>query len=140
MKITTQADLTKAAKTLMDHMDKLKELHKAHGEHMEKAFEGMKTKHEQMGDNIDKCMKAAKDAGAGEQPEEGEKAAPAGELGKAAQEQIAALAKQVADLTAAMSKIPAADQGVNSGAAHAIVKGVFAELLPAAATADNRAA
>ena len=93
MKITDQAGLTKAAKTIHDHLEKCMEMHKAHGEHMEKAFEGMKAKHEQMGEHIEKCMKAANAAMEGDEPE---KAAPAGDLAKVEDPRVADLQKAVA--------------------------------------------
>lgn len=104
MKITDQAGLTKAAKTIHDHLSKLAEMHKAHGEHMDKAHEAMKAKHDQLGEHIDKCMKAAKDAAEGEEPE---KAAPTGEVNKAVADELETLKKSIADLTAKLATTPA---------------------------------
>ena len=112
MKITDQAGLTKAAKTIHDHLEKCMEMHKAHGEHMEKAFEGMKAKHEQMGEHIEKCMKAANAAMEGDEPE---KAAPAGDLAKVEDPRVADLQKAVADLTELVKKMPANTTIPNSG-------------------------
>ena len=118
MKITDQEGLTKAAKTIHDHLAKLDEIHKAHGEHMKKAHEGMEAKHEQLGEHIEKCMKAAKDSMEGEEPE---KAAPTGEMSKAAVEKFEALEKQLADLNELIKKTPAAE-AVATGAAADVKK------------------
>jgi len=79
MKITDQAGLTKAAKTIHEHLEKHMEMHKA----LHEKLEGQLAKdhpilksHQAMMDHCEKCMKAAKDAGAGEDGEsEQEKAA-----------------------------------------------------------------
>jgi hypothetical protein len=95
VKITDQAGLTKAAKTIEDHLENLKEKHKTHGEQMEKAHEAIQKRHEAFGDHIEKCLKCAKDAAEGEEPEAAEKVA------KAADEKFAALEKALTDLSAA---------------------------------------
>jgi hypothetical protein len=128
MKITDQAGLTKAAKTIHDHLERLEEMHKAHGEHMKKAHEAMEAKHEQLGEHIEKCMKAAKDSMDGEEPE---KAAPSGDLAKT-NAQIEALAKTVSELTEKLSKMPAKEPP-HTGA-EGVVKTAptgFEDLLPA---------
>ena len=132
MKITDQAGLTKAAKTIHDHLSKLAEMHKAHGEAMDKAHEAMKAKHDQLGEHIDKCMKAAKDASEGEEPE---KAAPTGEVNKAVTDELDALKKSIADLTAKLATTPAV-QPPNTGAGgpqlvekSATISADFAELV-----------
>lgn len=73
MKITDQAGLTKAAKTIHEHLEKHMEMHKA----LHEKLEGQLAKdhpilkaHQAMMDHCEKCMKAAKDAGAGEETEE----------------------------------------------------------------------
>ena len=104
MKITDQAGLTKAAKTIHDHLEKLSEMHKAHGEHMEKAHEAMQAKHEQLGEHIEKCMKAAKDSMEGDEPE---KVAPSGDANKAVTDELAELKKSLAELTAKLATTPA---------------------------------
>ena len=111
MKITDQAGLTKAAKTIHDHLAKALEMHKAHGEHMDKCMKAMSEKHEAMGDHIEKCMKAAKDAAEGDEPE---KTAPAPELAKSVAEDPAfiALQKQLTDLTAKLAATPAPAQNL----------------------------
>ena len=82
MKITDQAGLTKAAKTIAEHLDKHMEMHKALHEKIEGALakdHPIMKAHAAMMDHCEKCMKAAKDAGAGEEHEEteAEKAAKA---------------------------------------------------------------
>ena len=103
MKITTQEQLTKAAKTLVEHIGKLQEVHKAAGEHMKKAHEAVEAKHEAVGEHIEKCMKAAKDAAEGEEPEEAEKVAADPAVAKKLDE----LEKSIAALTDKLSKTPA---------------------------------
>lgn len=105
MKITDQAGLTKAAKTMMDHLEKHMEMHKSHHE----KLEGMLAKDhplvkssQSMMDHCEKCMKAAKDAGAGDEPEEAEKVAPvagAGALSKAEREEFDALKKSTGEIS-----------------------------------------
>ena len=82
MKITDQAGLTKAAKTIGEHLEKHMEMHKALHEKIEGALakdHPIMKAHAAMMDHCEKCMKAAKDAGAGEEHEEteAEKAAKA---------------------------------------------------------------
>lgn len=114
-KITDQASLTKAAKTLHDHLEKHMEMHKALHEKMEgtlsKEHPIMKA-HQSMMDHCEKCMKAAKDAGEGEEPEEAEKSTPPVELAKspeftALSAQVAELVKQNKELMEKMAKTPA---------------------------------
>lgn len=117
-KITDQASLTKAAKTLHDHLEGLKEKHDAAGEHMKKAHEGIAAKHEAVGEHIEKCMKACKDSMDGEEPEKaatvelvksGAWMSPA-DVSKALEPILAELAtmkKANADLTELMKKTPA---------------------------------
>ena len=107
MKITTQEQLTKAAKTLEEHIGKLQEVHKTAGEHMKKAHEAVEAKHEQVGEHIEKCMKAAKDAAEGDEPEEAEKAAKA-QADPAVAKKLDDLEKSIAALTEKFSKTPAA--------------------------------
>jgi seryl-tRNA synthetase len=103
MKITTQEQLTKAAKTLVEHIGKLQEVHKAAGVHMKKAHEAVEAKHEAVGEHIEKCMKAAKDAAEGEEPEEAGKVAADPAVAKKLDE----LEKSIAALTDKLSKTPA---------------------------------
>lgn len=141
MKITDQAGLTKAAKTLADHLDKHMEMHKALHEKMEgtlsKDHPIMKA-HQAMMDHCEKCMKAAKDAGAGEEPEGGEKVAPvaADAVVKAAVDAaVAPLKTQLDELVAKLAKTPAAG-GPHSGTPAPVVKSTptpFDELVPATA-------
>ena len=119
MKITDQDGLTKAAKSIHEHLAKLEEMHKAHGEHMKKAHEGIEAKHEQLGEHIEKCIKAAKDAMEGEEPA---KAELTGDLSKATEEKFAALEEKLnglvksnEDLTALLKKTPA-NEPANTGA------------------------
>ncbi len=104
MKITDQEGLTKAAKSIHEHLAKMEEVHKAHGEHMKKAHEGIEAKHEQLGEHIEKCMKAAKDTMEGEEPE---KAAPTGEVTKATDDRFAALEAQLGGLVKANEELTA---------------------------------
>ena len=85
MKITDQAGLTKAAKSIHEHL------------------EGLKAKHEALGEHIEKCMKAAKDSMEGEEPE---KAAAAPELVKE-DPRIAEMQKSLESLSELVKKIPA---------------------------------
>lgn len=83
MKITDQAGLTKAGKSIMDHL------------------ENVKSAHEKTGEHIEKCMKACKDAIGGEEPE---KAAPVPAVvpvvaAKTIDAKVEELVKSVADLT-----------------------------------------
>lgn len=129
MKIASQADLTKAAKTIADHLEKHMEMHKALHEKMEgvlsKDHPIMKA-HSAMMDHCEKCMKAAKDAGAGEEPEgesEAEKAkrlAAGGDPVAKLTAENAALTKKVDDLVELVKKIPAA--GVPHTGAGAVQK------------------
>ena len=109
MKITDQAGLTKAAKTVADHLEKHMEMHKAHHEKLEgvlsKDHPIMKSSQAMM-DHCEKCMKAAKDAGAGEEPEAADKGGE-GEGEKANSLKIDALTKAVADLTIKLAATPA---------------------------------
>ena len=113
MKITDQAGLTKAAKTLHDHLEKLAEMHKAHGEAMDKAHEAMTTKHEALGAHIEKCMKACKDSMDGNELE------GSGEGNKAVNAQILEMKKAIEDLTKKLAATPAPGgpvSGLNNGA------------------------
>lgn len=104
MKITDQAGLTKAAKTIHEHLAKCMEVHKAFGDHLKKAHETIESKHAAVGEHIEKCMKAAKDASEGEEPEK----AGVPETNKALEDKVEALTKSLADLTEKLAKSPAA--------------------------------
>jgi len=117
MKITDQAGLTKAAKTMADHLEKHMEMHKAHHE----KLEGMLAKDhplvkssQAMMDHCEKCMKAAKDAGAGEEPEPEEKITPVAEdaVSKAVAAALAPVLAEVTALKAKMETIPAPGQQI----------------------------
>ena len=132
MKITDQAGLTKAAKTIHEHLEKHMEMHKA----LHEKLEGQLAKdhpilkaHQAMMDHCEKCMKAAKDAGAGEETEEtpaekAEKAAKAEADAAAAADPItkavtAALAPILVKVDALEKKIattPAAQTPPHTGA------------------------
>ena len=141
MKITDQAGLTKAAKTLADHLDKHMEMHKAHHEKVEgvlsKDHPIVKSSQAMM-DHCEKCMKAAKDAGAGEEPEEADKVAPiaAEAVVKAAVDAaVAPLKTQLDELVAKLAKT-AAPGGPHSGAPVPVEKtapSAFDELVAAPA-------
>lgn len=114
MKITSQADLTKAAKTIAEHLERHMEMHKALHEKLEgqlaKDHPIMKA-HAAMMDHCEKCMKAAKDAGAGEEPEAAEKGAAAPELAKQIDEAVekatGPLAAKFDELMKKLEKTPA---------------------------------
>jgi hypothetical protein len=118
MKLTDLDSLKKAAKTIHDHLEGLKEKHAAMGEHMDKCFKSMGEKHEAVGEHIEKCMKSAKDAMEGDEPE---KAAAAVDLTKVEDPRIAAMQKSIDDLSELVKKLPAngtiAHTGVGDGLA-----------------------
>lgn len=110
MKITDQAGLTKAAKTIHEHLEKHHEMHKAHHEKLEALLhkDHPIVKHSAaMMEHCEKCMKAAKDAGMGEEPEEDKTEKGESEAEKATSAKIDALTKAVADLTEKLSKTAA---------------------------------
>jgi hypothetical protein len=118
MKLTDLDSLKKAAKTIHDHLEGLKEKHAAMGEHMDKCFKSMGEKHEAVGEHIEKCMKSAKDAMEGDEPE---KAAATVDLTKIEDPRIAAMQKSIDDLSELVKKLPApgviAHTGVGDGLA-----------------------
>jgi hypothetical protein len=133
MKITDQAGLTKAAKTVVDHLEKHAEMHKALHEKMEgtlsKEHPIMKA-HDAMMEHCDKCMKAAKDSMGGDEPAVEEK-----EADKALAAKIDGLEKTVADLVTKLATTPAV-QPPNTGAGglelvgkYATISADFAELV-----------
>jgi hypothetical protein len=113
MKITDQAGLLKAAKSIHEHLEKHMEMHKAHHE----KLEGVLAKdhpiikgHQAMMDHCEKCMKAAKDAMDGEEPKgesEEEKARKAAEAAAAADPIAKAAAAALAPLTAEIEALKA---------------------------------
>jgi hypothetical protein len=118
MKITDQAGLTRAAKSISDHLDKHMEMHKAHHEKLESTLSKdhpLVKSSQAMMDHCEKCQKAAKEAGAGEEPE-----------GDAA-EKAAKAAADVAAKAAADAAVLAADP---------ITKAVTAALAPVLAKVD----
>jgi len=124
MKITTAEQVAKAAKTIHDHLEKHMEMHKALHEKLEGTFHkehAIMKAHTAMMDHCEKCMKAAKDAGMGDEPEpeekDGEKAA------------LSALTKQVADLTEIVKKLPANQTIPATGAGGAQKSVEFEDLL-----------
>lgn len=104
-KITDQAGLTKAAKTLHEHLGRLAEIHESHNEHMKKAHQAIQDKHEALGEHIEKCMKAAKDAMDGEEPEKA--LAVAAEGLEKIQADFAELKKQHEELMKKLTTTPA---------------------------------
>jgi len=118
MKLTDLDSFKKAAKTLYDHLEKHMEMHKAHHEKLEgvlaKEHPAVKSSQAMM-DHCEKCMKAAKDSMEGEEPAEGEKAAEAGDLSKAAEAQITALQTKFDELLAKFDKLPAPGAIPNTG-------------------------
>ncbi len=128
MKITDQAGLSKAAKTIHEHLQKHMEMHKAHHEMIEKhlAKEHPLVKgHQAMMDHCEKCMKAAKDGMDGEESE-GEKesadkaaaaAATAGDpIAKAVTAALAPLTAEIEALKAKLAVTPAAQDMPHTGA------------------------
>jgi hypothetical protein len=124
MKITDQAGLTKAAKTVADHLEKHMEMHKA----LHEKLEGTLSKehpivkaHQAMMDHCEKCMKAAKDAGAGEEPEPEEKAAPVAEdaVSKAVTAALAPVLAEMATMKAKLEATPAPGQQIPATGANA---------------------
>jgi hypothetical protein len=113
MKITDQAGLLKAAKSIHEHLEKHMEMHKAHHE----KLEGVLAKdhpiikgHQAMIDHCDKCMKAAKDAMDGEEPKgesEEEKARKAAAAAAAADPITKAITAALAPLTAEIEALKA---------------------------------
>lgn len=98
-KLTDAAGFQKAAKTLHDHLENLKDAHeklgKAHEEH-----------HAKVGAAIDKCMKAVGAMKEGDEPEDAEKVAATGDgaLEKKVDARFAEMTKAIADLTEKLSK------------------------------------
>ena len=141
MKITDQAGLTKAAKTMQEHLEKHMEMHKA----LHEKLEGTLSKehpivkaHQAMMDHCEKCMKAAKDAGAGEEPESADKAAPAADdaVAKAVTAALAPLVTKVDELEKKLAKTPANVEMPHTGAGTGLSKSIeanadFAELIKA---------
>jgi hypothetical protein len=117
MKLTDLDSLKKAAKTIHDHLEGLKEKHAAMGEHMDKCFKSMGEKHAAVGEHIEKCMKSAKDAMEGDEPE---KVATV-DVAKVEDPRIAAMQKSIDDLSELVKKLPApgtiAHTGVGDGLA-----------------------
>ena len=139
MKITDQAGLTKAAKTMADHLEKHMEMHKAHHEKLEgvlaKDHPVVKSSQAMM-DHCEKCMKAAKDSAEGEEPEEADKVAPVAEdaIAKAVTAAVAPLVAKVDELEKKLAKTPAVVEMPHTGAGSGVSKSIeanadFAELL-----------
>jgi len=146
MKITTPEELSKAAKSIHDHLAGLKEKHDAMGEHMKKAHESMEAKHEAMGEHIEKCMKAAKDAMDGEEPEKAVtppvQKGETPDFAKMVSEAVTAATKPLTDKVADLEKKlketpapPAAHTGAVGFIAKADANTLFAELLPTSSVA-----
>jgi hypothetical protein len=134
MKITDQAGLLKAAKSIHEHLEKHMEMHKAHHE----KLEGVLAKdhpiikgHQAMIDHCDKCMKAAKDAMDGEEPKgesEEEKArkaaaaaAAADPITKAITAALAPLTAEIEALKAKLATTPAPQNMPSTGVAPSLV-------------------
>ena len=103
MKITDQAGLTKAAKTIHEHLEKHMEMHKA----LHEKLEGQLAKdhpilkaHQAMMDHCEKCMKAARDTAGGEEPEKALALAPPPALDPNAEAITKAVTAALAPLTA----------------------------------------
>jgi hypothetical protein len=139
MKITDQAGLTKAAKTLHEHLEKHMEMHKAHHEKLEatmaKDHPVVKSSQAMM-DHCEKCMKAAKDSMDGEEPEKEEKVASVAEdaIAKAVTAALVPLVTKVDELEKKLAKTPAPVEMPHTGAGNGVAKSVqvdadFAELV-----------
>ena len=89
--------------------------------------------HQAMMDHCEKCMKAAKDAGMGEEPEESEKVAPSGDAAKIAalEKQVADMAKTNAETLELVKKLPANAIIPQTGAVAVEKTAVFEDLLVA---------
>jgi len=149
MKITDQAGLLKAAKTLQEHVAKVAEHHEkivAHQakqmEHHEKGLELHKAHvelHKAHKELIDKCMKAAKDAMDGEEPkgeseeEKARKAAAAAAADPIAKAVAAALAPLTAEIDALKAKLATTPAPQN-------IPGTGITLVPAAKSMSTDAA
>jgi hypothetical protein len=104
MKITDQAGLTKAAKTIQDHLEKHMEMHKAHHEKLEGALakdSPIVKSSQAMMDHCEKCMKAAKDAAGGDDGESEQDKAD--KVAKAAADAAAAAAAAADPVTKAIT-------------------------------------
>jgi hypothetical protein len=130
MKITDVAGYKKAAKTLHDHLEGLKDKHEALCDHVEKVHKAIEDKHDAFGEHIEKCMKACKAAMEENEPEEHEKAsvadfkksldtpvvatpaAPAGDIQKKLDDLTAKFAELMTKL-AATPATPAAASGID---------------------------
>ena len=123
MKITDQAGLTKAAKTIHEHLEKHMEMHKA----LHEKLEGQLAKdhpilksHQAMMDHCEKCMKAAKDGMDGEEPEPEKKEAVAGTpeeaLTKAVAAALAPITTELEALKAKIATTPAPQNMPHTGA------------------------
>jgi hypothetical protein len=119
MKLTDLDSLKKAAKTIHDHLEGLKEKHAAMGEHMDKCFKSMGEKHEAVGEHIEKCMKAAKDGMEGEEPE---KAEPVGDVAKVEDPRLAAMQKSIDDMAELLKKLPANGTIAHTGVGNDVTK------------------
>jgi hypothetical protein len=111
------------------------EMHKALHEKIEGALakdHPIMKAHSAMIDHCEKCMKAAKDAIDGEEPQEEDKDKD-GE--KALQAQIDGLEKSLKDLTEKLSKTAAPGQAASGAAAATTDASPFAELTAAPAAA-----
>ena len=120
MKITDQAGLTKAAKSISDLLDKHMEMHKGLHEKIESTLSKdhpIAKAHQAMMDHCEKCQKSAKDAMAGEDGEsEADKAA------KAAKDAADAVAKAAADAAAAAAATDPIAKAVTAALAPFVVK------------------
>lgn len=129
--ITNQDELTKAAKTIHEHLDAHHEMHKAHHElhkaHHEKLKEHLAAghpliahhekamaHHDKMVEHIQKCMKACGDAMDGKEPE---KVAPVADTAeKTLAAKIDGLEKALAGLTEQLSKSADLSKAPHTGA------------------------
>ena len=120
-KITDLASIQKAAKTIHEHLEKHMEMHKALHEklegHLAKEHPILKA-HQAMMDHCEKCMKAAKEAMDGEEPEPEKKeaVASADAISKAVADALAPVVAQVTELKDKISKLPAAAAMPTTGA------------------------
>ena len=111
MKLTDVAGFKKAAKTMQDHLEKHMEMHKALHEKMSGTLaedHPIVKAHQAMMDHCEKCMKAAKDMGEGEEPEKAAALVPAVEDTNAAaitKAVTAALAPLTAEVEALKAKL-----------------------------------
>lgn len=131
MKITTLAEMVKAAKSISEHLEKHMEMHKAHHEKLEGTLSKdhpLVKSSQAMVDHCEKCMKAAKDASEGDDGESekdkeekarkaaADAAAAADPIAKAVTAALAPLTAEIDELKKKIATTPAAAAPPHTGA------------------------